>query len=352
MTLVAVIHVLPVTTIVRERRLPIRGTVRAHVGQKVNSTDIVADARWARDHTFIDVGRELAVSAAAADRLIRVKAGDRIAAGMVVARGSGLLPKAIKIPRTGRVIAAGAGQILIEGGEVRLELRAGIPGLIKAVMPDRGVQIETTGALIQGVWGNGRVDSGMLINLADKPDAVLAPERFDVSMRGMVIAGGQILDRDTLRAASEAAVKGLVLGGLSPLLLPLALEMQFPIVVTDGFAGSPMNSAAHRLITTNDKRVAVLNAEAMDRQSGARSEVIIPLPSAGHVPEPDPSKHLATGDTVRCCMAPAPGLIGSVVSLPVGLSAFPSGLKAEGAEVRFENGQQMLVPLVNLEVVG
>ena len=45
-------------------------------------------------------------------------------------------------------------------------------------------------------------------------------------------------------------------------------------------------------------------------------------------------------------------MIGTVLVLPVGLTTFPSGVRAAGAEVRLENGQQLLVPLVNLEVVG
>jgi hypothetical protein len=45
-------------------------------------------------------------------------------------------------------------------------------------------------------------------------------------------------------------------------------------------------------------------------------------------------------------------MIGTIVSLTEGLATFPSGLSAPGAEVRLENGQQLLIPLVNLEVVG
>jgi hypothetical protein len=45
-------------------------------------------------------------------------------------------------------------------------------------------------------------------------------------------------------------------------------------------------------------------------------------------------------------------MIGTVSSLPAGLSTLPSGLRAPAAEVKLENGETVLVPLVNLEVVG
>jgi hypothetical protein len=352
LALAAVRHILPLTTVVRERRLPIKGTVRVRTGQKVSPNDIVADATWAREHIFLDVARILGIPAASAERLIRVKAGDEVAAGFVVARGGGLLPRNVKVPRAGRVVAAGAGEILVEAGETRLELRAGLSGVVRDVIPDRGAVIETIGVLIQGVWGNGRVDNGAMINLADKPDAPLAAGRLDVSMRGSILVGGSLQDAETLKTAAEVAVRGLVIGSIYPSLLPIALEMRFPIVVTDGFGSLPMNSAAFRLISTNNKREATLNAETFDRYSGLMPEIIIPLPSENRPPEPQNVEAFAPGQTVRLRRQPAAGMIGAIVTIPSGLSAFPSGLRALGAEVRLENGEQLLVPLVNLEVVG
>jgi hypothetical protein len=352
MTLAAVHHILPLTTIVRERRLPIPGAVRVRAGQRVSPGDVVADATWAREHIFIDVAGALGLSPAAADRLIRIKAGDAVPAGLVVARGGGLLPKTIRVPRAGKVVAAGAGQVLMESGESRLELRAGISGMVREVITDRGVVIETAGSLVQGVWGNGRIDHGVMVNLADRPDSSLAANRIDMSMRGMILVAGQIRDAEVLRAATEYSIRGLLVGSIFPSLLPAALEARYPIVVTDGFGNIPMNTVAYRLLSTNTKREVTLNAEPLDRYSGKRPEVIIPLPAETRPPEPRDVVVFAPGQTVRVRRQPATGLIGTIVSLPAGLTTFPSGLRAAGAEVRLENGQQLLVPLVNLEVVG
>jgi hypothetical protein len=161
-----------------------------------------------------------------------------------------------------------------------------------------------------------------------------------------------VRDAETLRAAAEVSIRGLLLASMYPSLLPTAFEMRFPIVLTDGFGSLPMNTAAFRLITTNSKREVTLNGEAFDRYSGARPEVIIPLPSEKPPPVPRDVEAFAPGQIVRVRRQPAVGLIGSILALSSGPVTFPSGLRAPGAEVRLENGQQLLVPLVNLEVVG
>ncbi len=352
MTIAPVHHILPLTTVIRERRLPIKGTVLARVGQKVNSSDVVAEAVWAREHYFFDVARALGLPADAADQLIRCKAGDSLPAGAIIAKGRGMAAKTVRAPREGRVVAAGAGQVLMESGESRMELRAGIPGNVTQVIPDRGVEIQTTGALIQGVWGNGRVDTGIMINLADKPDTVLTSNRLDVSMRGSIVIAGEVREKEVLLAAAELPVRGLIVGSLLPTLIPTAREVRYPIVSTEGFGALPMNMAAYRLITTNGKRDATLNAESFDRYSGARPEIIIPLPASAPPAVPHDVEAFAPGQTVRLRRQPAVGQIGMLMGLRDGLVTFPSGLRAAGAEIKLENGEQLLIPLVNLEVVG
>lgn len=345
-------HILPLTSIVRERLLPVTGSVSAHLNQKVGPTDVVAEASWAREHIFLDVAGALNLNPDAADELIRCKVGDKVAAGAVIAKARGVLSKNIKAPRAGQVVAVGGGQVLVEVGETRVELRAGIPGTVIQVIPDRGVVIQTSGALVQGVWGNGRVDTGQMINLADQPDTVLAAGRLDVSLRGSVILGGQCQDADTLKAAADLPVRGLILGSLFPSLLPMAREVRYPIVLTDGFGTLPINSAAYRLLTTNAKREVTLNAEVYDRYSGARPEVIIPLPVTAEPARPHDSEAFAPGQTVRLRRPPAAGAVGTLVALRQGLTTFPSGLRTAAADVKLENGEQVLVPLVNLEIVG
>ena len=350
--LAPVLHILPLTTIVRERTLPVVGKVNAHLNQRVNPTDVIAEASYAREHVLLDVARTFGISANAADKLIKVNEGDRLTQGGLVAEMSGIIPRSIKAPRAGRVMVAGGGQVLMEAGDARIELRAGLPGTVIQVLNERGVVIRTAGALIQGTWGNGRIDNGLMTSLIDKQDAVLTADRLDVSLRGSVILGGHVRDVETLRVAAELPVRGLIISSLLSSLLQTAVQMRYPILVLDGFGAMPMNTAAYNLLTSNNKRKVTVNAEHFDRYNGNRPEAIIPLPVSTEPDEPNDYEAFAAGQRVRMRRSPHAGMLGTISSLPSGMSTLQSGLCAPAAEVKLENNTSVLVPLVNLEVVG
>ena len=345
-------HIVGLTSIVRERLLPVSGNVLVRPGQKVTPMDVIAETRWAREHVLLDVARLLRVSPSAAERLIKCKVDDRLAASVEIAIGRGLFPRTVRTPREGRVVAVGGGQVLMEVGESKMELRAGTPGTVIEVTANRGAAIQTAGALIQGVWGNGRIDSGLLVNIADGPDSVLSAGKLDISLRGSVILSGMVKDAETLVAAAELPVRGLILSSIFPSLLQKAREMRYPIMVTEGFGSMPMNSAAYKLLSTNAKREVTVNAEIFDRYSGAKPEVIIPLPISADPPTPREVETFASGLQVRMRRPPFMGMVGSIVSIKPGLSLLPSGLRAPAAEVKLENNETVIAPLVNLEVVG
>ena len=60
-----------------------------HVNQRVNPTDVVAETTYAREHVLLDVARTFGISANDADKLIRVKEGDRLEKGALIAEEIG-----------------------------------------------------------------------------------------------------------------------------------------------------------------------------------------------------------------------------------------------------------------------
>jgi hypothetical protein len=350
--LAPVLHVLPLTSIVRERVLPVAGKVTAHMNQRVSPTDVIAEANFAREHVLFDVARTFGVTATAADKLIKVNEGDRVSVGALIAEGSGMFARAIRAQRPGRVMVVGGGQVLMEVGDTRIELKAGLPGQVIQIIPEKGVVIRTAGALIQGMWGNGRIDNGLMRIMIEKPDDVLTADKLDIHVRGVVIVGGHIRDVETLRAAAELPVRGLIVSSMLSPLIQTAYQMKYPILVLDGFGAMPMNSAAFKLLSTSKEREVTVNAEHFDRYSSNRPEAIIPLPITSEPEEPNPYQTFAVGLTVRMRRPPFVGMIGTISNLPPGLSTLQSGLRASAADVKLENGESVTVPLVNLEVVG
>jgi hypothetical protein len=349
--LAPITHIHPFATIRRERLLPVPGSVLVRKGQKINATDIIAEVDLSPEYLMLDVARGLALPGKKADQYLQCKVGDNIVEGDVVAGPVGIMKRVVRSPRSGRVVLASDGQVFLKLVSSPFQLRAGLPGVVYELVGDRGAVIETTGALIQGVWGNSRVDSGLLHILAKEPDDVLQIDRLDVSLRGSVILSGHCAQREVLSAAEELPLRGLILASLDPTLIPHALKTGFPIIVIEGFGHFGMNSTAFKLLTTNEKREVALNAEPWDRFTGRRPEIVIPLPAAGELPVLRDISVFALDQTVRVLRAPCPGKIGKIVDLPSEPVPLPYGLFAQSGEIRLENGNTVVLPLANLEIV-
>lgn len=346
-------HILPLATIVRTRTLPADGKVIARVGQKVSSTDVVAEAIVGRKYRIVDIAQLLNVPPKKVSAFLKVKKGQKVARGEVLAESGGLFAREAISPADGKVVAAGGGKVVLETGGSMFELVAGIPGVVTSVVGDRGVVIRATGSIIQGLWGNGRLETGLMLSLTNKPDEILDPTKLnDVDLRGTIVIGGYVDNPAVFKNAAELPLRGLIVASLAPALLPLAVQAPYPVLITDGFGRRPMNSTAFKLLTTNVKREATINAEINDRQNGTRPEVFIPLPVSQDPPEPREEETFAPGQTVRVCYLSRPAQTGTLVALRPGLSVLLSGLKAPAADVRLETGEQVLVPLTNLEVLG
>ena len=350
--LTGVTHILPLTFIRRKRVLPVNGRLMVHAGQKVLATDVVAEMKIDAGHYFLDVGRGLGLPAEKADKLVTRKAGEQVFEGDVIAGPvGGLFPRTVHAPKAGHIIAVGGGRVLVELDEAPFELCAGLSGVVSDLVAERGVIIDAYGALIQGVWGNDRIEAGVLTTVSHSQNEELTPEQLDVSLRGAIVLGGWCSQADVFRVAAEIPLRGLVLSSITPDLIPAAKQTPVPVLVLEGFGQLPMDAAAYKILSTNEKREVCINTGALDRFNGVFPELVIPLPATSETPMPRDSDIFAPGQSVRITQAPYKSKTAIIASLIPEPAAFPSGLRVQAAEVRFENGEGASVPLMNLEII-
>jgi hypothetical protein len=343
-------HILPMTLIRRERLLPATGKVVVRAGQKVAPLDTVAEANLYPEYVLLDVARGLGVPGDKADKLLQCQVGDTIAQGDIIAGPVGVARRLIRSPKDGKVVLTGGGQVLIETAGKPFQLRAALPGDVTDLVADFGAVIETGGALVQGVWGNGGLEFGPLRVQVKSPDEDAHTSEMDVSLRGSILLAGCCRNEDVLKAAGELPLRGLIFSSMDARLIPAASRLAIPVIVLEGFGKRPYNPVVYRLLTTNEQRSTAVNAEAWNPYTGACPEVIIPTPTPSTVVQPPEIVPLVPGATVRLLRQPGMGEIGHVVGLHQN-TVLTSGLRARAADVQLEDGQTLLVPTVNLEII-
>ena len=349
--LASVVHILPLTRIRRERILPVSGKVLVRRGQKVGANDVIAEAKVNPEHLLLNIARGLGLNEDESDKYLQCKAGMQVAQGDVLAGPVGFTKRVVRTPKNGRVIVAGGGQVLLEMDTAPLEVKAGLPGIVSSLIEEHGAVIEAAGALIQGVWGNGAIDSGMMNNLLQSAEDELTTDHLDVSQRGSIILGGYCGNADVLKTAASLPLRGLILSSMHPSLTPLADRMRLPVIVIEGFGRRALNSVAYQLLTTNDRRDVAINAQRWDRGEGTRPEIVIPLPVTVEPDLPPDTDTFHAGQQVRAVNSPHPGKLAKIITVLPGSTTLPSGVNAPAAEVQFENGEKSTLPLANLEVL-
>jgi hypothetical protein len=345
-------HILPGVVVRRERLMPAGGRIIARRGQQVQPADVVAEAMVRPEHMLLDIGRGLGLPPTEADHYIQQRAGDEVGEGDVIAGPVGIARRVVRTPRAGTVVVAGGGQVLLELEGIFTELKAGYNGSVVDIIGDRGVVIEALGSLVQGMWGNGKINYGLLKVLPRTPDELVTHAMMDVSLRGSVVMACYCDDERVLTSAEELPIRGLILASMDSALVPAAMNVSYPVMLVEGFGNLPMNHDAFSILTSSSMREVSVNAEPWDRMANTRPEAVIALPDGVQPVAPADRAPFTVGQTVRVVSPPYKSMVGTLTNLLPGLSILPSGIRAQAAGVRLVNGDTVQVPLANLEIIG
>jgi hypothetical protein len=350
-------YILPLTTIARDRTLPADGEILARQGEVVVSADLVARAMAPARRVILDVAEELGVPPDKVENHLRVDVNDSVEDGQVLAqRRRFLRRRAVTSPVDGTVARIEGGRMVLETEQETIELKAVMPGTVTSIMPGRGVQIQIVGALIQGVWGNGGVNAGVLHVIGDERDEKLSASAITLDQRGAVIATPVPIDASVIEAAAspEHRLRGLIAPSIHAADIASAKAVDgVPVVLTEGFGRRKMSQLIYNLLRDHEGREAVLIANEPERWNPNRPEIIIPLMAGDRLPDaPRYGATLEVQSRVRLLRAPFIGQTGTVGELTFERLAVESGLHAHGAWVELDSGGRTFVPLANLEIIG
>jgi hypothetical protein len=334
----------------RKRTLSCPGDVFVATGQEVNGSEAIAQTILHNHHTVVDVRQALRIKKIrqVAD-ILKCKVGEHLDEGDIIAETGGFIKRVVRAPMNGIVTTITAGKVILEVQGRREQLNAGYSGVVTEVYHHSGALIEGHGALVQGVWGNNQSDSGELIQLGDSASAAIDPHFLSVELRGVILFSGTLQSAEVLKTISELSIRGLILGTMSSALLPLALGLKIPLMLTDGFGDIGMNLAAYQILNTNVNREIDLVANSADELSGTKPEAFIPLSAKGE--ETNDILSLKIGRKVRILCHPYQGQIGKILQIQPGKIKLPNGIFAGSASIRLMDNKQITVPLENLDLL-
>lgn len=353
------------------RALPVPGEVRVAVGDRVQATDVIAQATMPGDVTPVNIANILAIPASELPGAMLVEVGDRVAAGDLVARSKGIFGMFrgeyhARAGGTIESISAVTGQVIFRSEPKPVQVLAYLTGEVVAVLPGEGAVIEAEVAFLQGIFGIGGEAFGEIALACQSPTEELTADLISESMRGKIVVGGARMTGDAVRKAISLQAAAVVSGGMDDADLRAILgydlgvavtgseQLGTTLVVTEGFGEIAMAERTFRLLAEHAGAFAAVNGATQIRAGVMRPEIVIPIGPAEHDEPVAPAAGgglLEPGTAVRIIRDPHFGLIGIVAALPAEPAILPSGSKARVLDVRLDSGQTVTVPRANVELI-
>lgn len=334
----------------RARRLPYPGDVLSPVGQQVGPVQVVARAPDYMNYQILRASDVLGVDNDQLEEYLLVEIDTVIKKGMPLMRRPGLFgrSKIFRSPIDGYLTQIHDGCLVIQRTGDLIELRAQLPGRVVSIIPERGVVIEASGALIQAIWDSGKDGFGRLLKASDNAAGTIQPELVGNRARGAVLVAGTADDLDILTHLEDQGARGLILGSLTQTLSETAKDLTYPVIVTECLGENPMAEPIFSFLSQSEEREVSLLAATYGR--GAQPvEIFIPLPAT--IQGEAGVKTIAVGTKVRVLQPGGDKPVGTVVQLEPLPRKNSLGTPMPGALVKMSGGERSFVPYTNLELL-
>ncbi len=349
---------LTTTTIVQKqvkirqtRLLPHPGEIIAKMGQTVKPFQTIARTLLKSDFHILPVAEELGVTPEALPEFLQVAVGQTIDEGELIAEQKRLLGRQrVTSPREGVVVEISNGRVVLQQRTDWYELRAMMAGNVVNFIPDQGVVLETSGSLIQGVWGNGQEGFGAIRNVATAPNFSLTAGHIDDNDSENVLVAGRIDRLDTLTQAEFVGVRGIIVGSMSAELCRASQSLSYPVILTEGVGRQTMSLPIFALLQEMAQKSASLFGR-YQAEEGQRPEIVIAQPATVGVEVPKLIRSVKVGQKVRILRAPYASQVGEVVKLYQLAQNTPVNIKAHGVDVQLAGGQVVFIPGKNFDTI-
>jgi hypothetical protein len=124
------------------------------------------------------------------------------------------------------------------------------------------------------------------------------------------------------------------------------------VVVTEGFGKMTMARRTFDLLRSQEGKKTSVNGATQIRAGVMRPEIVIPM--LGHQimkAAPSENEGMKIGSPVRVIRMPYFGALGTVAELPPELQLLETEAKVRVLKVRFDSGQEALLPRANVEMI-
>ena len=354
-------------TIRKTRRLPLKGEVVATVGEAVTPETVVAQTQIPGILRTVRATERLGIDADELPGAVKVETGQAVKTGDLLAAHKaffGMVKTECHSPVDGTVelINAVTGHISVREKSNPIQVHAYIEGNVVETLEGEGVVVETHGALIQGIFGVGGERQGTIRVIVDAPDQPITEADLKPEHAGCVVVGGSNLSGSALRRASEIGVAGVVVGAIvdQDLVDFLGYDIgvaitgheaiNLTLILTEGFGTIRMADRTFRLLKALEGRRASINGATQIRAGVIRPEVIVPQRESTTA-ESSAGQNLDLGTPIRIIREPYFGMLAKVSELPPELIEIPTGAHVRVLEAELANGERVIVPRANVEII-
>lgn len=365
-------------------RCPVNGVVE-FISRSSARMLIREDPRSAEPVCIVSVAKELDIWPASLRMYMRFQEGAEVKQGMALAaapRGVNFMDYSYS-PVSGIIekVCTKTGTVTIVRPIKATVVDAYLPGVVTEVVSDRGAVVETTGAVIQGVFGIGFENYGTLRVLARHAGDEVGADRVPDNCNGLVLVAGSHISYEALRKALDGGATGVISGGADSGDLVKLIgkeigvgitgqeDIPMTVILTEGFGGMAMADRIFGLLARADGRPVSLNGSTQVRAGVIRPEIVLADQAAaqtateaeaeagaeagagaGPANQPVALNQAYVGARVRVVAKPYFGLWGTVVALPEERRRVESEIEVRTAEVRLDDGRVVGVPDANLEI--